>query len=403
MRSLTLDDLLHPASAAEFISRFAGSNFLHVPGHSTKFADLFPWTELNHILSTHRFGSRGLRMVKDGRAVSQEAFLKDGIVRAPEMTDLLRDGATVVLERVDCMYAPLKELAESLERVFDGPVQMNMYAGWRVSHGFDVHWDDHDVLVLQVAGKKHWKIYGVTEKFPVKNSVELGTRPPECDPVWDGLLEQGDLLYMPRGWWHVAIPVDEPTMHITVGMRYPTGLDLLRFVSGELEQDVRMRMDLAAAGDASAREQIMSGVVQAVAEAIGQPGLFERFMKFQRGMASSRPTLGLPWTATPGVIPDSDDALVRVSTIRGFEFENSGETIQVTFNGKVLTFAAAAQPLFDYIAGHREVSIGEFCAHFSNQYERETLREFLTDLIRHGLLIAETHSARSQASFAEQA
>jgi len=399
MRSLTLDDILHPCPAQEFLNKIAGHDYLHVPGYPQKFADLFPWTELNHILGTHRFGAKGMRMVKDGRAVSQDAFLKDGVVRATEMTDLLRDGATLVLERVDCMYRPLKELGESLERVFEVPVQMNMYAGWRVSHGFDVHWDDHDVIVLQIAGRKHWKIYGVTEQFPVKNSVELGIKPPEKDPVWDGFLERGDVLYMPRGWWHIAFPVDEPTMHITIGMRYPTGLDLLRFVSGELEQDVRMRIDLQAAGDTGSRAGVMKGIVDAVTAAIGEPELFERFMKVQRGMASPRPTLGLPWSATAEVLPDSEDALIRIATLRGYEIERFEDAIQVAFNGKALTFAAAAEPLFAYILARREFSIGEFCAHFSAEYEQETLRGFVADLARHGLIsIGDGHGVRASAA-----
>jgi ribosomal protein L16 Arg81 hydroxylase len=402
MRSLTLDDILHPSTAADFLAHYAGINFLYIPGHPRKFESLFPWADLNHILATHRFGAKGIRMVKDGRAVSQDAFLRDGIVRATEMTELLRDGATVVLERADNMHPPLKTLAESLEGVFEVPVQMNMYAGWRITHGFDVHWDDHDVIVLQIAGRKHWKIYGVTEQFPVKNSVELGAKPPESDPVWDGFLEQGDVLYMPRGWWHVAYPVDEPTMHITIGVRNPTGLDLLRFVSEELERDVRMRIDLAASAGASARGAVLEGVAGAVSEAIRQPGLFERFMKLQRGMASPRPVLGLPWTATAQILPDSGATLLHRASLRPIEIENAGEAINIDFNGKTLTFAAAARPLFEDIARRREFTIDEFCAHFSAQYEAETLRAFLADLVRHGLITVAPAENLHRTHHAEQ-
>ena len=329
-------------------------------------------------------------MVSGGRAVPQEAFLKDGIVRAPELTELLREGATVVLERVDCMYEPLTRLAENLERIFEVPIQINMYAGWRVSHGFDVHWDDHDVLVLQVAGRKHWKIYGVTEKFPIKNSVELHSPPPSCDPVWDGLLKQGEALYMPRGWWHIAIPCDEPTLHLTVGMRYPTGIDILKFAAQEMEQDVRMRMDLPLAGPAQARVEVMKGIGDAVASAIQEPGLLDRYLKFQRAMASPRPSLGLPWSATPQVLPDSDDAVITFATARELQFETAGNAISTVFNGKTLTFAAAAQPLFDFLGSacqQRTVSTGDFYKHFSGEYERDTLRQFLADLVKHGIIL----------------
>jgi ribosomal protein L16 Arg81 hydroxylase len=387
MPFLTLDDLLHPRAAGEFLTQYAGTDFLHVPGEPQKFASLFPWPALNDILRTHRFGAKGIRMVKDGRAVLQDAFLKDGIVRGPEITELLREGATLVLERVDCMYQPLTGLAEGLERVFQIPIQINMYAGWRVSHGFDVHWDDHDVMVLQVAGRKHWKIYGVTEKFPIKNSVEIRSAPPDCDPVWDGLLNQGDVLYMPRGWWHIAIPCDEPTMHLTIGLRYPTGLDILRFVTQELEQDVRMRMDFPLADGGGAAADVMKGVGDAVASAIRDPNLLDRFLKLQRAMASPRPALGLPWSATPQVLPESDASVITFATGRGIELENGNDTLSVAFNGKALTFAAEAKPLFDFLAIQPHMSVGDFCNRFAAEYEHETLRQFLADLVKHGVIV----------------
>jgi hypothetical protein len=388
MRFLTLDDLLHPCTAGQFLERYAGTDFLHIPGEAQKFADLFPWPVLNDILRTHRFGAKGIRVVKDGRAVSHDAFLRDGIVRAPEITELLREGATLVLERVDCMYQPLSRLSESLERVFQIPVQINMYAGWRVTHGFDVHWDDHDVIVLQVAGRKHWKVYGVTEKFPIKNSVELNSAPPSGDPVWDGLLNQGDLLYMPRGWWHVALPCDEPTLHLSVGLRYPTGLDILRFAAQELEHDVRMRMDLPLAGAAGVRVEVMKGVSDAVASAIRDPGVLDRFLKYQRAMTSPRPSLGLPWSATGQVLPDSENSVITFATSRGLELENGGDALHVVFNGKALSFATAAKPLFDFLDDAKgQASVGDFCSRFEAEYERDTLRQFLADLVKHGMIV----------------
>lgn len=376
----------------------AGTNFLHVPGDAGKFESLFPWPALNHILRTHRFGTKGIRMVSGGRPVGPEAFLKDGIVRAPELTELLREGATLVLERVDCMYEPITGLAENLERVFQVPIQINMYAGWRVSHGFDVHWDDHDVIVLQVAGRKHWKIYGVTEKFPVKNSVELHSQPPTCDPLFDGLLNQGDVLYMPRGWWHIAIPCDEPTMHLTIGQRYPTGIDILRFASQELEQDVRMRMDIPLAGAPETRLNVMRGIGDAVASAMRDPELLDRFMKLQRGMASPRPSLGLPWSATPQVLPDAEDSVITLATTRGLELQNGHDrdAINIAFNGKVLTFALAAKPLFEFLRDRHRASIGDFCKQFAAEYEPDTLREFLADLVKQGLIVIQESGLASR-------
>ena len=112
---------------------------------------------------------------------------------------------------------PITDIAESLERLFRVRIQVNAYAGWRTSHGFDLHWDDHDVFILQVAGRKQWKVYGMTRKYPLAVDVEPTVEKPDA-PLWEGMLEDGDLLYIPRGWWHVATPLDEPTLHLTVGV-----------------------------------------------------------------------------------------------------------------------------------------------------------------------------------------
>lgn len=34
----------------------------------------------------------------------------------------------------------------------------------------------------------------------------------------DIVLEAGDILYLPRGWWHDPVPVGEETIHLAVGV-----------------------------------------------------------------------------------------------------------------------------------------------------------------------------------------
>ena len=161
---------------------------------------------------------------REGQPVSVETYLSDQQnkrkngkpiprLNTTALTRELRNGATIVLDAVDELHRPIRRLAESLERVFRVKVQVNAYAGWRTSHGFDLHWDDHDVFVLQVAGRKQWKVYGMTRKYPMARDVEPAVDPPS-EVLWEGLLRSGDLLYIPRGWWHVATPLDEPTLHL---------------------------------------------------------------------------------------------------------------------------------------------------------------------------------------------
>ena len=51
-------------------------------------------------------------------------------------------------------------------------------------------------------------------------------------------------LYPTRGFWHFAYPLNEPTLHLTVGVHNRAGLDLLRWLANRIRSRERFRMDL---------------------------------------------------------------------------------------------------------------------------------------------------------------
>jgi ribosomal protein L16 Arg81 hydroxylase len=382
-----LDDVLSPLPASEFIRDYFGQKFLHLRGPRGRFSSLFPWPVLNEMLDTHRFVSPRLRLSHGGRTVSTDLFMKNGYLRAAELTALLRDGATLSVDSVDEIHAPVKALAQHLSRKLLARVNVNLYAGWRTSHGFDTHWDGHDVLVLQVAGRKQWKVYEPTEKYPTKNSIELGRTPPACEPVWDGLLTEGEVLYLPRGWWHVAIPCDEPTLHLTVGMHKPTGLDIVRWVTEGLQNDERMRMDVPVLGDADRKVAYINAIHESIRDAFEQPGLLARFTQNWNDIAVARPCFSLPWSATPEVLPASEDSIITLLAPRDLEMRPREDgAIDLAFNGNVFTFAGAAKPLLSFFAEELPASIAQLYQRFADQYERETMRDFLIVMAKHGVI-----------------
>ncbi|EEY11791.1 hypothetical protein FOMAKNOH_02194 [Mannheimia haemolytica] len=70
-------------------------------------------------------------------------------------------------------------------------------------------------------GKKRWIIHTPTFKKPLfmHRSKDMPEYAPNLDDVYmDIVLEAGDVLYLPRGWWHDPIPVGEETVHLAVGI-----------------------------------------------------------------------------------------------------------------------------------------------------------------------------------------
>jgi hypothetical protein len=400
-----LAKLLEPCPAQEFLSSSWGQTYRHVRGPRGRFSHLLPWECLNEILKRHRLDFPRLRLTRDGKSLPASTYLRHlrsgrqsaaapiARLRPAELTTELRRGATLVLDAVDELYERLEELARGLEYSFQERVQINAYAGWRTSRGFDLHWDDHDVFILQVAGRKRWSLYGMTRAYPVMGDPKMAEKP-EGPPLWEETLEDGDLLYIPRGWWHVALPLNEPTLHLTVGIHNRNGLDLLKWLEERLRESTAFRRDLPRFADRAERQE---HVARLRAELLAEWGedVLERFFAHYDAHAQARPTMSLPWSATPEGLPPSDEARVKLTAPRRLELESDADgeqqqgaerIVEFACLGKHWRFARPALAVLAPLNTGRVYSVAQLCEAARGSLAAETVRTFLGELIRHGLL-----------------
>ena len=390
-----LEKILEPCSQDEFIASVWGKSYKHVRGWPGKFSELLPWDQLNVVLRQHRLDFPRLRLTRDGKSLPATDYLRYTTparrkaqiphLKHAKLTEQLRSGATLVLDAVDELYEPLTELSESLELFFHEHIQINCYAGWRTSRGFDLHWDDHDVLILQVTGRKRWSVYGMTRPYPLSQDAEQAQEP-AGEPLWEGTLEDGDLLYIPRGWWHVAFPLDEPTLHLTVGVHNRTGLDLLRWVAERMRVSERFRKDLPRFSSEAEREAHVSQLRREFLSEWDAGGLLKRFFEEQDAKAETRAHLSLPWSATTEVLPSSNQTLVRLITPRPLELKMENGVVEFSCHKKRWRFAADAQLVLGPLAERRVCSVAELCEAARERLDEQTTRAFLRELILHGLL-----------------
>ncbi|HEY0004090.1 MAG TPA: cupin domain-containing protein [Pyrinomonadaceae bacterium] len=393
-----LEKLLQPCPAEEFLASSWGQSFRHVRGSAGRFAPLLPWERLNTILEQHRLDFPRLRLVRDGKPLPASSYIrhvsnrrrKETIPRLlPEgFTKQLWQGATLVLDAVDELYQPLKELAQGLELFFREHVQINSYAGWHTSRGFDLHWDDHDVFILQVAGRKRWMIYGMTRPFPLAEEKEAA-RKPEHQAIWDGTLEDGDLLYIPRGWWHVAVPLNEPTLHLTVGIHNRTGMDLLRWLTERMPASQAFRQDLPRF--ASERERA-AHLKRLREELLNEwtDELLELYLDDCDAKAEPRTSFNLPWSAMTEALPPTGDALLSLNAPRPLDFKIEGGVLEFACLKKRWRFAADARLVLGPLAERRICSLKELCEEASQRLDEQTVRTFIKELIAQGLVAVVT-------------
>lgn len=389
-----LAKLLEPCAQEEFLISSWGKNYRHVRGWKGKFSHLLTWERLNYILKHHRLDHPRLRLMRDGKSVPLASYIRHTTsarrkVPIPRLlpvglTKHLREGATLVLDAVDELYDPLENLARELELFFHERVQINAYAGWRTSHGFDLHWDDHDVFILQVTGRKRWSVYGMTRAYPLAQDGETAQKPTH-PPLWEDILEDGDLLYIPRGWWHVASPLNDPVLHLTVGIHNRTGIDLLRWLTDRLRLSAAFREDLPRF---TSPEERAAHVERLRRELLDQwdENLLERYYAEADMMAEPRAEFSLPWSATRELLPPSNETLVRLTAPRPLDLKTEGGVIEFSCNRKRWRFASDAILILRPLMEARVLSVAELCERAKGRLEERTVRAFVAELVQHGLV-----------------
>ena len=161
-----------------------------------------------------------------------------------ELRQAYDQGKTVVIMTMQQRWLPVATLCRNLEAVFHCPVHANLYLTPAGAQGFDTHFDPHEVFVLQLHGRKQWRLYGEARRFPLLEERFQGSRD-QLGPPREVCLMAGDLLYIPRGHVHEAFTSDCASLHLTVGVNVFRWADLLHEALDMLtDNDERFRASL---------------------------------------------------------------------------------------------------------------------------------------------------------------
>jgi ribosomal protein L16 Arg81 hydroxylase len=406
-----LSELLEPCPTEEFFATNWGKKFRYIKGWPGKFADLLTWERLDEIVCRYEFDHPRVHLFKDHQVVPPDTYLKyvtnrrdkklfRAKLQGAALNEQLRQGASLVVDNVEEVSGqPLLELTADLQRIFHENIAVNAYGSFKTTNALNVHWDAHDVLIVQVAGQKHWSLYGETRPYPLEQDIAPNTEP-TTEPIWEGMIEDGDVLYIPRGCWHYVVPAG-PSIHLSMGIFNRTGLDLLDWVTRQLRSSQTFRMDLPRFASPEQKEAHVRQLGAELLEAWNSE-LLDKFFDYTDGMAESRPKLGLPWSVLEEVLPDSDEARVRLASLRALNLKLSadGKTVSFFSQGKRWKLPSQTLPVLQAL-NEGERSTNELCVAADGKLGPEAVRKFIKQLVTQGLIVpAETpeESAAMHAS-----
>ncbi|WP_367043903.1 cupin domain-containing protein [Streptomyces sp. Je 1-332] len=386
-------DLIAPHGADNFLRTVWGREMKLFRGATSRFAHLLPWPTLNGILHRHRLEAPRLRIAQAGQLVPPDSYgtppgSGDPYFRIDphKLNQRLADGATLVLDGIDELHAPIEQLAADIEHVVRERVQVNCYASFGPQPAFDTHWDDHEVLVLQVHGRKRWRVFAPTRPHPTRRDTQPPQQPVD-EPVADLILTPGDVLHVPRGWWHDATAVDEPSLHLTFGVTPPTGVDLLTWAADQLRHHELARQNLPVHNDVEAQSQYVKELTALLTEQLDAGTILPRYRAARDAQAPSRAHPSLPWSATSGV-PDDIELTIQWRAPRA-RLQVHAQAVRLTANGQLYTFASRATPVLQALLDGRARTVSELVSVPDNTLDRTMTRALCSSLINQGLASAE--------------
>jgi ribosomal protein L16 Arg81 hydroxylase len=253
-----------PMSRAEFLSGYFERSFLHI--RSGVDCRGYCWNRFGQdfhgiepAMGTVRLYREGL-VDRQGYQVAdqrEQAVVNEFNPRA--IHEALTEGGTLVVNRFEKCSTAVAALCRQLSDLTANPTVGNAYATKGGTGTFGKHWDTHCVFATQLIGAKRWKVYRPTLELPLAFQTSKAEKARfDGEPVFDDVLRAGDVLYIPRGWWHEVTPIpDQPSLHIAVGVHSMKTHDYVKWVlnrkmGGDLS--FRQSLDRSAPQDALLEE-----------------------------------------------------------------------------------------------------------------------------------------------------
>lgn len=144
----------------------------------------------------------------------------------PEIVlEALEKGVSIKVEDIHLFDSCLESLRQEFYEILGHACVINCYLTPPSAQCFNPHFDNHDVFIIQIQGKKLWTIdnkplhiYPLESQSFAKNKFEFVDS--QCLT-----LSQGDGLFIPIGHVHQAQTINTFSLHLTLGVHQMRAVD----------------------------------------------------------------------------------------------------------------------------------------------------------------------------------
>lgn len=357
--AMDLAALLDPVPVEDFLRDVWERKPLHRKRRDVRYYDaVLTGRQIEALLDGGDLRHPALQLAKEGAYYPAEAFTRnvkhgtEAFAGVPDMDKVraeYRSGATVVLPALQRSWKPLRDLCHAVEDELSHAVHANAYLTPGLSAGFSPHYDTHDVFVMQIAGRKRWRIGDPPVSLPHSTQpFAPGGRFNDAS-MQTVDLEPGDLLYLPRGYVHSAVTAEGASAHVTLGVTVFTWIELAAEIL-QASKNVRAFREALPAGFARRPERraaLREGLLERVDALRGSLDSDAVVDAFLRRVGSSRPRRGRPLVLDVSVIGLHTD--LRVIDKARYTVGTEGANTTLVIDGRKLVLPGGVRPTLDAI------------------------------------------------------
>jgi ribosomal protein L16 Arg81 hydroxylase len=355
----------------------------HFPGALT--GRPFSWSSIDRLLQVLDPTPPTIRIFHHGQLPEQaytDEFVEVGKPRRrlnkAKFYEYMQGGATLQINWLERHSVEAKRLCLEVGRFAGAQTSGNAYMSFSGDGTFGKHWDTHDVFVIQLVGRKRWRVFPPT--FPLPLTYQTHDRSGHQCPaehLFELILEEGDVLYLPRGWWHHVIPLQAGSFHLSVGCYSPTLFDyVVQTTAMYLEQQVGARRAFSPDNYRETVAQMIESLKPVLTDRANAAGFERDFVGRERMNAEFNLAF-----LDPAAAPLPDAALLSLATFSAPNLE--GGTLVV--NGVKRSLEPLSLAIVAALSGCSSLSVGELCKRVGDA-PPAAIRRAVLDLARHDVV-----------------
>jgi len=227
----TLAKLIHPVTPEAFFDEYWEKKPLIVHRDDPDYyRDLLNFDKVDAALTSHDQSHGQVFMGNFNDPIKTEDYTYDtGLIDVAKLFSAFEGGSSIALNSLHDRVASLANLCRSMEQEWSMRFQTNIYFTPGNAQCFPPHYDSHCVFAMQCEGRKNWRLYDYPLELPF-HTQGFDVDNDKCGDVTEEfVLNAGDFIYCPRGLGHDADTqgIDEPSLHITMGVLQKTWSDFL--------------------------------------------------------------------------------------------------------------------------------------------------------------------------------